>query len=109
MTPRRIRERLVAARFRPVARIGRCRLRLRAMDRAPYPAHETKAVAADAFERGLMAVGRANEGTRLRDDAGAVGHVGLRDFDCEEGCADRATLPAVTQAGTGSAPRCARP
>src|SRR4051794_34803318 len=80
MTPRRIRERLVAARFRPVARIGRCRLRLRAMDRAPYPAHEPKAVAADAFERGLMAVGRANEGTRLRDDAGALGHGSIFAF-----------------------------
>src|SRR2546421_5327469 len=30
-----------------------------------------RSVAADALQRGLMAIGRANPGTRLRDDAGA--------------------------------------
>ena len=43
------------------------------MDRAPHPAHEAEAVAADAAQRSLMAIGRANPGTRLRDDAGASG------------------------------------
>ena len=45
--------------------------RLGAADRAPDAAHQAEAVAADALERGLMAIGRADPGARLGDDRGA--------------------------------------
>ena len=68
MADPRLRQRLNARGFRPIARIGRNALRLLAIERASHATHKAKAIAANAFQRGLMPVGRADPLARLRDD-----------------------------------------
>jgi hypothetical protein len=53
-------ERLFTQRLGPVARIGGRVFGIGAIDRAPDAAHETEAIAADALERRLMVIGRAD-------------------------------------------------
>ena len=54
------RQRLLAARLRPVGRVGRHAFRLVADERAPDAAHEAEAIAADALQRRLMPIRRAD-------------------------------------------------
>ena len=65
----RRRDERVGAGLRPVGRVGRRQLGLRAHDLAPDAAQQAEAIAADAFQRGLMAIGRADPGARRGDDA----------------------------------------
>ena len=78
MTQRGVRERLLARRLGPIRRIRRRRLRLVADASAPDAAHQAQTIAADAFQRRLMAIARADPGARLGDDGRAgerCGHV----------------------------------
>jgi hypothetical protein len=68
MRPRRPRQHFLAGCLGPIARIGRCTLRLDADNRAPHASHKAKAIAADSLERGLVPVGRADPGARFSDD-----------------------------------------
>ncbi len=63
----------------PVRRIGRNPFGLAAMKTTPDAAHETEAIATDALERGLMAVGRADERARSGHDQGGIDGPGHRD------------------------------
>ncbi len=71
MAPRRG-EKRVGAGLRPVGRIGRRQFRLGAHHRAPDAAQKAEAIAADAFQRRLVAVGRADPGARFGDDEIAI-------------------------------------
>ena len=68
MPPRRFVQDVVAACLRPVRAIGPDRLRLAAIQSAPDPAHQAEAVASNILQRRLMAVGRADPASGLRDD-----------------------------------------
>ena len=73
--PSRRRDERIGAGFRPVGRIRRRQLGLRAHDLAPDAAQQAEAIAADAFQRGLVPVGRADPGAGFGDDDG-VGCMG---------------------------------
>jgi hypothetical protein len=74
VTPRSLKQRLSARRFRPVARIGRDRLDHRAAQLPENADEQSQAIAADAFQRALVAIGRAEPAARRRDDLGARRH-----------------------------------
>ena len=65
------REGFDAARLRPVGRVGRRLLRLRADNLAPHAAHKSQTIAADATQRRLVQVGRAYPFARRGDDFSA--------------------------------------
>ena len=60
MTAGGIGERLFTQRLGPIARIGGRVFGIGAIDGPPDAAHETEAIAADALERRLMVIGRAD-------------------------------------------------
>lgn len=63
--PRRLQQGLVPAPLGPVRRIRRQRVRLRAVQPPPHPAHQPQAVAPLATHAGPVAVGRADPSARL--------------------------------------------
>ena len=70
----RRRDERVGAGLRPVGRVWRRQFRLRAHDLAPDAAQQSEAIAADAFERGLVAIGRADPRAGFGDDEMGLGH-----------------------------------
>ena len=67
-------QRLFAQRFGPIARIGGRVFGIGSIDRSPDAAHEAKTIAADALQRRLMVIGRADPRARFGED-------GLSDRD----------------------------
>src|SRR6185437_7631086 len=68
VAPRGAGERFHARRLRPVGRVRWHALGLFADKFTPHAAYETKTIAADSLERGLVPIRRADPASRFRDD-----------------------------------------